>query len=204
MKVETPSQTASSSDSTSLSLVRLAQRDDADAWQRLTKLYGPVVYEWARRADIQPHDAADVTQEVFQSLAKGLKSFRKQNPGDSFRGWLWTVTRNKVLDHFRLKQNREEGTGGSIAFDAVARFETDPPSVESISGRSETAGVRRRVMEQIKQRTAPKTWTAFYRTTVEDDAPHDVAEDLGMSVWAVYKARSRIIKRLRDELTDLM
>ena len=194
----------SDSNSTSPSLIYKAQQDDSEAWQRLADLYGPVVYSWARRSNLQPHDAADVTQEVFQSLTKGLKRFEKRQETDSFRGWLWTITRNKVRDHIRRRAGKEDAGGGTAAYLALQEVESGPPSIDSECGQSELTGVRERALNQIKKRTSAKIWTAFYRTAVLDNSPNDVAEDLGMTVWAVYKARSRVLKRLRDEFEALM
>ena len=200
MSVDSPSY----SDSTSGSLIRKVQADDSDAWDRLTLAYGPVVYGWARRANLRPDDAADVAQEVFQSLVKSIKNFRRRNPTDSFRGWLWTITRNKIRDHFRRCPGIDEATGGTGGLRVLEQLEAEPPSATSVFGRSEQAGIRQRVLEQLKSRTTTRIWDAFYRTAVDGDSPADVAEDLGMTVWAVYKARARILKRLREELEDLL
>src|SRR5262245_56120301 len=71
---------------------------DPQAWQHLMALFEPVVHGWCRAAGLQPADAADVQQEVFQAVALNIGKFRRDRPGDSFRGWLWGITRNKLLD----------------------------------------------------------------------------------------------------------
>src|SRR4051812_12629786 len=81
-------------------LLRLKSRDP-DSWSKLTILYGPVVYDWCRRAGLQDQDAADVGQDVFQAVSSGLNDFRRERSGDTFRGWLWMITRNKLRDHWR-------------------------------------------------------------------------------------------------------
>src|SRR5262245_59702180 len=108
-----PSESGSASLASSL-LVRL-RGQDADAWRRLTTLYGPVVYDWCRAAGLQAEDAADVGQEVFQAVARGLADFRRQRPGDSFRGWLWTIAHNKMRDFWRRQAARPQAAGGSSA-----------------------------------------------------------------------------------------
>lgn len=113
------SRESSSSISTSL-LVRV-RRQDTLAWQRLSNLYGPVVYSWARRSGLQDSDAADVMQDVFQSLLLNISAFRRELPGDSFRGWLWTITHNRIRDFYRSRNQdgingrngRADGTAGS-------------------------------------------------------------------------------------------
>lgn len=93
-------------DSTSLSLVRRVQNGDAEAWSRFVRLYGPLVYEWCRRFGLQASDSSDVTQEVFRTVNSSIGSFRKQKSGGGFRGWLWTVTRSRFLDHVRRQQKQ--------------------------------------------------------------------------------------------------
>ena len=103
-------ETALHRESSSRSLIRRVQLDDRRAWEQLSRLYGPVVYEWARQNGLQPDDAADVMQDVFAGLMKNIASYSHDG---SFRGWLWTVTRNKVRDHFRKRAGRDNASGGS-------------------------------------------------------------------------------------------
>src|SRR5262245_12114895 len=85
---------------TSLTLLERVRAADPEAWRRLVELYGPVVQRWCRRAGLQESDTADVMQEVFRSVAVRVSQFRREQARDSFRAWLWTITRNKVRDHF--------------------------------------------------------------------------------------------------------
>ncbi len=193
-------------DSTATSLLqRLRQTDgNTDAWQRLSELYGPVVYGWARRAGLQPHDASDVMQDVFQSLTGNVARFRKRNENDSFRGWLWTITRNKIRDHFRELKHRAPAIGGTDANQHLQQLAEQPPEPDTESGSVEMSGIRRRALQLVQGDFESRTWQAFWRSAVEGDAPADVAADLGISIWAVYKARSRVLQRLREEFADLL
>src|SRR5262249_48830287 len=84
---------------TSLTLLERVRRRDQAAWERLVSLYTPLVYHWCLRHGLQPADAEEVSQEVFLAVARGIGDFRHDREGDSFRGWLRTITRNKVCDH---------------------------------------------------------------------------------------------------------
>jgi RNA polymerase sigma-70 factor (ECF subfamily) len=192
------------SSSTQTSLIRRAQLADPTAWERLTQLYGPVVYGWARRAGLQPQDASDVMQDVFHSLTSKLPTFERRDSNDSFRGWLWTITRNKVRDHFRRLKRQADVVGGSTAYQNLQQLAEAPPDAESDGGAAELNGIRRRALELVSGEFESRTWQAFWRTTIEGDAPADVAADLGISVWAVYKARSRVLQKLREEFAELM
>ena len=194
----------SSDSSTSASLIRRAQRADQASWEQLSKLYGPVVYEWARQTGLQSQDAADVMQEVFQSLTQNIGKFNRETASGSFRGWLWTITRNKVRDHHRRLAGREKAAGGTEAYLRLLQMAAAPPPSDSDVGRAEESGVHQRALELMKTDFELRTWQAFWQTTIEGLAPAEVAANLGVSKWTVYKARSRVLQRLREEFADLL
>src|SRR5687768_14357819 len=116
--VQEPSDSGSkppSSTATSPSLLKRVKADDESAWDRLVALYAPLVFHWCRRWDLQDQDIADIFQEVFQAVATHIAGFRKERRGDTFRGWLRTITRNKVLDHFRRLGREPGAVGGTDA-----------------------------------------------------------------------------------------
>ncbi len=189
--------------STSTNLIQRAQASEIEAWERLCQLYGPWIYQWARRSGLQEQDASDVMQEVFFALARKLPSFQRRHDAGSFRGWLWTICRRKIVDHFRRIQASPQGAGGT---DAYERFQQLPEQVDLSDEQSavDAQGLRRRAMELISGEFESRTWQAFWRTTIEGAAPADVAHDLGLTVWAIYKARARILQRIREEFAHLL
>jgi RNA polymerase sigma-70 factor (ECF subfamily) len=86
---------------TALSLIQRVKLLDAQAWEQFVTLYGPLVYSWVRRAGIAPEDARDVVQDVFQSVVRYVAGFRRDRPGDTFRGWLHAIAKSKVAEHRR-------------------------------------------------------------------------------------------------------
>jgi len=101
--------------STSRSLLNEARLADAAAWERLVTLYAPLVASWCRRWGVLQQDIVDVLQEVFSAVAAHLNRFRKDRPGDTFRGWLMAIARNKTLDHFQRKNREPAAIGGTEA-----------------------------------------------------------------------------------------
>src|SRR6476620_8484070 len=91
---------------TPLSLLERVRANDPEAWQRLVQLYRPLVLFWCTRGRVPADDVEDVAQEVLAAAAAGLASFRRDRPGDTFRGWLRTITRNQVLLWFRRNRDR--------------------------------------------------------------------------------------------------
>src|SRR5262249_24710383 len=101
---------------TSMSLLQRARGNDPDAWSRLFRLYRPCVLYWCGRWGVPAQDGEDVAQEVSRAAAAGLGEFRRDRPGDSFRGWLRGITRNMVLQYFRRADSQAVAAGGSEAY----------------------------------------------------------------------------------------
>ncbi len=194
-----------SSESTSSSLLNAVRARDADAWLRLSKLYGPEVYGWARGAGLQDEDAADIVQEAFRAIANNIARFRKTQPGDSFRGWVWTITRNCIRQFIRERAVRPGAVGGTDAYVQFQHLPDDPRDASATKdGPAKSSGLARRALDLISTDFEERTWTAFVQTVMDGRKPTDVAADLGMSVASVYTAKSRVLARLRDEFQDLI
>ena len=192
-------QAIGSSVMTSATFIGRVQGDDPAAWDKLVRLYGPLIERWCRRWGLQSHDIADVLQEVFQSLATHVRDFRKQRSHDSFRGWLRVITRNKVLDHFRRQGREPPGAGGSDALQRMAGI-ADIADDDSGDDAADEKFLLHGALELIRHEFAASTWQAFWRTTVDGLSAADAAGELGMTSGAVRVAKSRVLKRLRVEL----
>jgi RNA polymerase sigma-70 factor (ECF subfamily) len=185
---------------TSPSLLARAQANQAGAWERLVELYAPLVYHWCRRAGLEAEDTADVFQEVFRAVAGHLAEFHRDRPGDSFRGWLRVIARNKIRDHFRQTRDEPLATGGTDAqqrLQAVAEpelWEDDPSEVDVVRRQMH------RALELIKDEFEERTWQAFWKVQMEDRSTDEVGMELGMTPAAVRKAKFRVLRRLRQEI----
>jgi len=193
-----------SSAATSRSLLDRVKADEAAAWDRLIGLYAPLVYRWCRRFGLPEQATADVFQEVFQAVSTHIGSFRKEKEGDTFRGWLRTITDNKVRDHFRKVGREPTGEGGTEAQRRLADLPADS-SIEIDDPMDERAerGLFRDALDLIRSEFETRTWQAFWLTTVEGLAAKDVGAELDMSPGAVRVAKSRVLRRLREELGEL-
>jgi RNA polymerase sigma-70 factor (ECF subfamily) len=197
---------ASEPSSISSTLLERVRAQRPEAWERLVDLYGPVVYRWCRQSALRPEDAADVVQEVFTAVAVHVGEFRRERPGDSFGGWLRSITRNKIRDYYRRRLGKPEARGGTDARQQLAEIGQPPEPSDPSAACDEglDAWLSRRGLELVRAEFENRTWEAFWRTAVEGHAPAHVAEDLGMSVQAVYQAKSRVLRRLRQELDELL
>ncbi|MDX1947436.1 MAG: sigma-70 family RNA polymerase sigma factor, partial [Pirellulaceae bacterium] len=187
--------------STASSLLRRVQARDENAWRLLIDLYGPLVYGWLRRAGLSAEDAGDVTQETLLGVASAVGAFRQGGTG-SFRGWLWTIARFKLID-FRRRREIALAAGGSVAQQQLAELaEQYPGDDDPVAGQPINALVHR-ALSQVQAEFEPHTWSAFWQVVVEDRSTADVATELGLSTNSVRQARSRVLRRLRAQLGDL-
>jgi RNA polymerase sigma-70 factor, ECF subfamily len=197
---ETPTE---DSRSVSSSLLMRLQVQDPEAWRRMVQLFYPLVRGWSRRAGLREEDAADVAQEVMRALAGNVGRFDRLGGKNSFRGWLYGITRRQLLAYRRKEQEQPAAVGGTEAkrrFDEVP--EPDEPS--SADAAVEHNGLLRRALDQLRSETEERTWQAFWRTAVEGQAPSDIATELGISVNSVYLAKARLLRRLREEFGELL
>ena len=195
---------ADGSVSTSVSMLMRAIDQDAEAWNRILSLYGPLVYQWARKV-LQANDASDIVQEVFLKVNKKLSDFDHASERSSFRGWLRTITRNTALDLVRRQKREGVPKGGSDAHVELQQMVDNIGAVfdDETDKESELLGLLRRAMEVVKGDFKPKVWTAFYETVIKGRDTKEVADELGVSTGYVRNARYRVQKRIKEELGDL-
>jgi RNA polymerase sigma-70 factor (ECF subfamily) len=189
--------------STSSSLLERVKARQPEAWGRLVDLYAPLVYRWCRQLGLRAADAGDVVQEVFGSVVSSIDDFRGSEHRGSFRAWLRSITRHRVSDHFRRQHGQPEAVGGSSVQQELRQLpQPDGPPSASDSTHSEDP-LWRRALELVRAEFEDRTWRAFWRVVVDAQRPADVADELGMTIHAVYKAKSRVLRRVRQQLGDL-
>ncbi len=189
--------------STSSSLLTRVKARDEHAWRRLVRLYGPLAANWIRRAGLQSADAGDVLQEVFQAIAEGIDGFHRYHPG-SFRGWLSTLVRHEVANHFRRRAAQPDApAGGSEAHRRLQEIEAVDADTSEPAPADEMPELRLRALELIRAEFEHRTWEMFWRTAINGEAASDVAQDFGVTASAVRLAKSRVLRRLREELDGL-
>jgi RNA polymerase sigma-70 factor (ECF subfamily) len=193
---------STSSLNTSLTLLQRVQAHDCEAWSRLVNVYAPLVYDWCRHQGLQSADVADIVQEVFRSLWQKIATFHRDRPGDSFRGWLWSITRSRIYDHYRSLAKQANAAGGSTANLRLQQISDHEP--QDAGGSRISLEPLRRALEYIRPEFRDNTWEAFLRAVLTRQPTVDIAEELGISVNAVRKAKSRVLRRLREEFGDLV
>jgi RNA polymerase sigma-70 factor (ECF subfamily) len=190
--------------STSLTLLERLRANESGAWHTMVKLYTPLVHHWCGRGGVRGVDIDDIAQEVFQAAATSFVNFRRDRPGDSFRGWLRGITKNMILMHFRRTGGQPCAAGGTDAFRKLEEIADASTDTDDDDSSSELDALHRRALELVKAEFEERTWQMFWLTVIEGRSPVDIAAAMGVGPTAVRMAKSRVLHRLKEEFGDLV
>jgi RNA polymerase sigma-70 factor, ECF subfamily len=189
--------------STHLSLLTAAKSGSGEAWTRLVRLYRPLLYQWLRRQNISHDDAEELTQDVLAVVVQEIGRFEHGGRLGAFRRWLREITVHRALGFLRGRRLRAAARGGSTFLDQLQQL-SNGDSVAGQWDRDFDQHVLRYLLQTVECEFEPATRTAFQLVTMEDVPPEQVAQRLGISVGAVYSAKSRVLRRLRQEAAGLV
>jgi RNA polymerase sigma-70 factor (ECF subfamily) len=179
----------------------LQLRDGANhgAWQEFVRLYSPVVYGYARKRGLQDADAADLMQDVMRSVSAAIGRLDYDRSRGTFRGWLFTITRNKVFNFLSARRIRPQGSGDTTTNRLLAEHPDDAEAADDweIEYQRRLASL---AMERVRGEFQEKTWRAFWMTAVEGQEVPEVSRLVGLSSGAIYVAKSRVLARLKEEV----
>jgi RNA polymerase sigma-70 factor (ECF subfamily) len=189
---------------TSVSLLgRLAGAPTDDDWRRLLELYQPLLRTWMARAGVPESDADDLAQDVLVVVIRRISAFEWRGPG-AFRGWLRTILAHEVRDYFRGQKYRPSATGDSDVMRCLNELESPDSALSQVWDREHDDHVAAALMRRVQGDFAPATWQAFQRHVLEGEPAARVAAELGLSLNSVLLAKSRVLKRLRQEAAGLI
>ncbi len=185
-------------------LLRVHDPRENEAWGEFVNRYQPHILALIRDVfRLQPQDADDVAQDVLLKTVRAMQTFRYDST-HKFRSWLRTVTRNAVRDAFRSKQQQLDRASGDSQIQQLLNDQIDPG--RCVSDRLEEHLYRDLLEEaelRVSQRVETQTWNAYLALKHVEGIPREVAEQLGMNVATVYKAKSKVIKMIREEVVEL-
>ena len=179
-------------------LARLKNPRDEQAWAEFVAIYTPLIERLARAKGLQAADAADLAQEVFRAVAGAIDRFDPDPARGSFRSWLFRIARNLMINLLAARRVRPQATGDSDVQELLDRV----PAPDGAETALFDVEYRRRIFlwaaDQVRGEFRASTWQAFWLTTVEGQDPCTAAQAIGISVGAVYIARSRVMARLKS------
>ncbi len=179
-------------------LQQLGDRTDENAWEKFVTLYTPLIFYWARKTGLEQNASADLVQDVLARVFQKLPQL-KYDATKSFRGWLRMVTLNRYREIRRKKSSRIETASDSL-IDQLAPVEVAESTWDIDYAKLLVA----QAMEGMKSDFKPLVWQALERLIKHAQPVDVVAKESGISPWTVYSARSRLMRRLREELKGLL
>lgn len=190
---------------TSLSLLQRARNsDENEAWHRLNELYAPLIRSWLLKYDLQASDVDDLAQEVMLAVSRNIESFDHNGHPGAFRAWLKSILVNRLRNFWRSRDRRPGASGGSDMDRRLAELDDPASQVTLIWNKEHDQHVLKHLLAIVEPQFAATSWAAFRKTTLEGQKPNAVAADLGISLNAVFIAKSRVISRLRQEADGLI
>lgn len=183
-------------------LLRVRDVEDTEAWVRFVEIYTPLVSGFLVNRGLQQADASDLTQEVLQSVCGAIGRFEYDPQTGTFRSWLFRITRNKLNDYFQRKQKRQKIDAHMPEY----QLSDEPPVVNELEEQWERDHQWHLVnwaLKKISIEFAPKTIEAFKLATLENKPTDQVANKLGISIGAVYIAKSRVMVRLQEVVKEI-
>jgi RNA polymerase sigma factor (sigma-70 family) len=192
------------SERTSVKLLELVGQEPIDqaAWQAFVDHYGPKIHGWCRQGGLQEADAEDVVQDVMLRLARALRTFT-YDPSRTFRGWLRLVTQHALSDFFADRKRRLAAGSGDARVLAVLETAEAHDDLMALLNEEFTRVLVSQACEIVRARVAPQTWETFLLTACENRPAEEVAALFGINVTAVFKAKSRVLAFIREEIKRL-
>jgi RNA polymerase sigma factor (sigma-70 family) len=184
-------------------LVRIRDAEDEQAWRQFVDIYGPLVYRYARKHGLQDADAADLTQEVLRAVAKSVDRLEYDRERGSFRGWLFSVTRNTLCKFLARRKGQVRGTGGTAMKELLEEQPDGTAEDAAVWDREHEHRLFHWAARQVRDSFRKSTWQAFWQTAVEGKGAREVADMLGMSVGAAYIAKSRVLARVKMQIEQI-
>jgi RNA polymerase sigma factor (sigma-70 family) len=182
-------------------LVRIRDGSDAHSWRTFVKIYAPVVYRYACRQGLQDADAADLSQEVMGKVARAIRTFEYRPERGRFRDWLLTITRQRLAQFHECRARSPEQLLSSVELEQLGQGTERPDDVWTDDFNAQVLKV---AMDRARPHFEPLTWRAFERVWLEDRSAAETADELAQQIEFVYYAKSRVLKRLKEEVHEIV
>lgn len=189
---------------TSISLLDRARSDAGEGWDRLARIYQPLLRGWLARFEVCGADGDDLLQDVLLVVSRELPRFEHSGRTGAFRNWLRTILVHRVRDLWRSRQYRPAPTGGSSWALRLEQLVDESSDASREWNLEHDRFVMARLLEQLRPRFEEKTWQAFQRQMFDGQRADVVALELEMPLNSVYVARSRVLAALRREASGLV
>ena len=176
-----------------------ARARNAEAWGQILARFNPKILDWIRRANVAKADEPDLIQDVWRSVLASLHHFHRQDQGDSFGGWLRTITQRRTIDYLQ-RRTHDRAISAMMIEEASRRpVKSDDDSVHFNSNQNRQLAI---ACEKVKEAVNASTWQAFEMYVIEDKPVEEVMAALNIAEHTVYTAKSRVLRRLRALMAE--
>lgn len=181
-------------------MIRNLRKRSSTAWTQFAEVFGDIVLDQISKDQIQPADAADISQEVLEAVLLNIDRYRHDSKRHgSFRAWLWGITRHKVLDYYRQKKRDPPPAGSgveAVTDTQLAGLATDDELLDALSPIAA-------IIESVRTDFSPQNWQVFWRAVMHDEPIAQIAREMNIAPGAARQGKYRVTVRLRDELDRL-
>src|SRR6516162_303996 len=191
-------------DETRQSLLLRAQTGEENAWKDLTDLYRPLIIGWLNRQGVPARDLDDLSQDILLSVVQHLPTFQHSGRRGAFRSWLRTIVCSRTTDYWRAADPAGQASGGSGATAALEQLADPDSDLNRQWDEEHDRYVLDCLLDLMEEEFEPTTLQAFRRLALEGVSGTEVAGELGVSVAAVYVAKSRVLARIRQVAEGLI
>ena len=182
-------------------LIRVRDPADQAAWYEFVEIYRPLILRLARQKGMQEADAEDVAQQVLAAVAQAIEQREHDPKRAKFRTWLSRVAQNAILN--ALARGRpDRGSGNSALLAALNQQESPTGPDSALLWLERRREVFRWAARQVRKEFHQTTWNAFWLTAVEERTVDAVSKELAKKPGAIYAARSRVVRRIREKVTE--
>ncbi|MCH7725576.1 MAG: sigma-70 family RNA polymerase sigma factor [Planctomycetes bacterium] len=182
-------------------LIRVRDPADQAAWHEFVEIYRPIILRLARQKGMQEADADDVAQQVLAAVAKAVQQREHDPRRAKFRTWLNRVAHNAILNAL-TRGKPDRGSGDSALLAVLNQYESHTGPDSDLLRLEHRREVFRWAARHVRKEFRQATWDAFWLTAVEGRAVEVVANELAKNRGAIYAARSRVIRRIQEKVTE--
>lgn len=188
-------------------LDRMKNWEDQSSWQEFFNIYWQLIYGFARKAGLTEAEAQDALQETMLSVAKNLSGFKYDPAAGTFKGWLLTLTRWRIVDQLRKRgplaphYPAADDTARTATIERIA--DENSPDLNVIWEGDWERTLYTAALERIKTRLDPQKFQIFDFYVKREWPPEKVAQTFNITVNQVYLVKNRVTDLLRDEVRRL-
>lgn len=190
---------------TSITLLNSLQAsNEPTSWDRLVSMYGPLLKTWLQKYEVQASDADDLVQEVLMAVSKDIALFDHNGRPGAFRTWLRGIMVNRLRNFWRARGQNPQAKADSEVARRLAQLDDPSSGMSQLWNKQHDLHVAQQLLVLAEPNFTAETWTAFTRVAIDGERPDAVAREIGISVNAVFIAKSRVLSRLRQEAAGLV